>query len=329
MQFILIFFSLVIWSTLAQAQGYKLEASKAHSQVDIYLFSEELTQFNFFAMDLTHKGSIKSGDFDQIYFDRNNFDNYAVLKFDLRYLGNPGVMQLSDTDYVCHGTYINQRPFSLFTSGLDKDVVDKICGQANIARNDVKKNHYSKSFLLYSMIMTTAQAQATCKDNTVKNISSIQNISSQFSAEGAIQKLGSCLADVLRGSAGVFKGMFDGVKSLFTTSPKELWNGLKKSVAEMKNFVLHLKDEMIKLKNSFSQLNADLILSIGCTLAGEMITSAGLSALTGAGVAMLSVKVVKTISRMGKMKHLFDRLNKLSFLGKGKLAEKVLACGLK
>lgn len=123
--------------------------------------------------------------------------------------------------------------------------------------------------------------------------------------------------------------MFDGVKSLFTTSPKELWNGFKKSVSEMKNFVLHLKDEMIKLKNAFAQLDTDLILSIGCTLAGEMITSAGISALTGAGVAMLSAKVVKTISRMGKLKHLFDKLNKLSVLGKGKFAGKVLACGLK
>ncbi len=319
-----------MWSNLASAQGYKLEASKTHSQVDIFLFSQELNLFNFFPLDLTHKGSILAQDFDQIFFDRNNHDHYAVLKFDLQYQGSLGVMDLSETDYVCHGTFTNNRPFSLFTTGIDKNIVKKMCDQINLVHNDVKKNHYSKSFIAYSLLMSSAQAQASCSSNSnVKNISTIKNLSTQFSTEVAIQKLGSCVADILRGSAGVFTGLFDGAKNLLTTSPSKLWQGLKKSASEIKSFVLHLKDEMIKLKNSFSQLSVDLILSIGCNLAGEMITSAGLSALTGAGVAMLSAKIVKTISRMDKLKHLFERLNKLSFLGKGKLAEKVLSCGLK
>ncbi len=264
------------------------------------------------------------------FFDRNNHDNYAVLKLDLQYLGRPGVMQLSETDYVCHGLFVNQRPFSLFTSGVYKAVIEKVCSQVNLAKNDIKKNHYSKSFLVYSLMMTDAQAQATCKDNSsTKNISSIKNISSRFSSEELMQKLGTCAIDARRGAGSVFTGMFDGAIKLFTTPPKELWNGLKKSVVEIKKFVIHLKDEMIKLKNAFSQLDLDMILQIGCPLAGEIIASAGITALTGAGIAMLSARIVQTISRMSKLKHLFDKLNKLAALGKSKFAGKVLACGLK
>lgn len=327
MKLILLFFHILLISTFATAEGYRLDAGPENSQVDLFLFNQEMEPHNFFPMDLTHKGSI--GDFDQIFFDRNNFNNFAVLKMDLAYLGAPGLMQLSEKDYVCHGSFTNNRSFALFTTGVDKELVGKICNQVNLAKNDIKKNHYSKSFLIYSMLMTSAQAQATCKDKVVQNIGSMQNVSTQFSTQVAIQKLGTCLSDALRGAGNVFTGMFDGVKSLFTTSPKELWNGIKKSATEFKNFIVNIKDEMIKLKNSFSQLNNDLILSIGCTLVGEMITSAGISALTGAGAAMMSAKIIKTINRMGKLKHLFDRLNKLSFLGKGKFAQKVLSCGLK
>lgn len=169
MKHILLFIHLFLFCALSSAQeiGYKLETSAStSSQVDLYLFSQEMNAFNFFPMDITHKGSVYGNNFDQIFFDRNNHENYAVLKLDLKYLGSPGVMQLSETDYVCHGTFVNQRPFSLFTSGVDKDVVNRFCSQINLTQNDVKKNHYSKSFLVYSLMMTSAQAQASCKDNS-------------------------------------------------------------------------------------------------------------------------------------------------------------------
>lgn len=330
MKFLSVFLYLILLNCLAFSQGYKLEKSPLSSQVDIFLFSQELNPYNLFPMDLTHKGSILKQDFDQIFFDRNNFNNYAVLKLDLRYLGNHGALKLSETDSVCHGVFIGQRSFSLFTSGIEFKTVEKICHQVNITKNDIKKNHYSKSMIAYELLFKQAQAMTTCSDQqNSKNVTSIKNISTQFSSEATIQKIGTCLANALKGSGQVFTGMLDGVKNLLSFSPREIWKGIKESVEGIKNFVLHIKDEMIKLKNSLSSLNIDLILSIGCTLAGEIITSAGVSALTGAGVAMLSKRIIDVISRIGKLKHLFERLNKLKFLGKGKLAEEVLSCGLK
>lgn len=327
-----------------QKQGYKLNPSKPNSQVDIFLFSQALNEFNLFPLDTTHRGSILKNDFDQIFIDRSNYNNFAVLKFDLHYLGSPGILKLSATDYVCHGTFDHQRSFTLFSSGIDSLIMEKICQKMSPAKNAFQKNNSAKenfsrlSFLklniIQNLLINTSQAQinvqSQCKNNkNIKDINSIKNISSYFSSELAIQKIGSCLADVLRGSGHVFEGLLDGAKNLLTMTPAKLWNSLKETASGIKHFVLNIKDELIKLKNSFSQLNADLILSIGCQLAGEIITSAGISALTGAGYAMMAPRIAQIINKMGGLKHLFGRLNKMSQFGNSKLAEKVLSCGIK
>lgn len=317
----------LFYSIHGLCQGYQLQASPDNSQVDIYLFSQQMNDFNFIPMDISYRGSFFGNDVDQIYFDRNNHQHYAVLKFDLSYLGKKGVMQLSEKDYVCHGQFSNGRPFALFSTGIEKNRMQKICHQTSINQNHSSRNYLFKSNVFASFFLPQALAQSTCPQKN--SFSSLKVTSSIFTSEMIIQKIGSCVADALRGAKGSLGGMLSGVKNLFTTSPKELWSELKQNVSGISQFVLNIKNEMIKLKKSLSQLDFDLILSLGCQIGGEIITSMGVSALTGAGITMLSKRMVELVSRTGKLNHLFERLNKLSRFGNKKLAEKVLSCGLK
>lgn len=320
------------------AQGYQLETSKSNSQMDLFAFSQHMAESNFFALDQSFKGSIYKTDMDQIFIDRNNHDHFAVLKFDLKYLGVQGMQKISDTDYVCHGSFeslTGNRSFALFTTGIEQKVINDICKSLTVGSIENTKTSFAKAQMVKALLMNSAFAsagsQADCCDKTgnFKSLSAIKNTSSFFKSEEFMQKMGTCAMDALRGAGGVFTGTFDSIKSLFTTSPKELWNGLKTKAQEIKRFVTHLKDEMIKLKNAFSQLDSDLILGIGCPLAGEIIVGAGISALTGAGVAMLSARVLQVMSKMSKLNHLFTKLNKISRIGNKKLAGKVLSCGIK
>lgn len=338
MKILLLFAFLNVWSASSFAQGYKLEPSKENSQLDIFMFSQMMSESNFFALDQSHLGSIYKNDMDQIFLDRNNHENFAVLKFDLKYLGPQGVIKLSENDYVCHGTFdslASPRPFALFTTGIDKSVVEKACKDVSVSQSfELRKNYVQAHFaaaLLMNSAFASAGSQDDCcnKNENFKSLSAVKNVSSFFTSEEFMQKMGTCAMDALRGASGVFTGALDSVKSLFTTSPRDLWNGLKAKAKEIKRFVTNLKDEMIKLKNAFSNLDADLILAIGCPLAGEIITGAGISALTGAGVAMLSARVLQIMSKMSKLNHLFTKLNKLSRIGNKNFAGKVLRCGVK
>ena len=96
----------------------------------------------------------------------------------------------------------------------------------------------------------------------------------------------------------------------------------------MKNFVIHLKDEVIQLKESLSNLDSEMVMHIACRLGGEVLTSAGLAALTGAGVAKLSMTLANAVLKLKGMSTLLSRLNQLKKIGQARLAHEVLSCAI-
>lgn len=304
---------------LSLADEYLQENSDLYPALDIYEISQQVFKFGFRELDLKRSGALLHGSLDQVYFHQQKSDEFAILKLDLKLASSDTLFKISADEFVCQGKTSRNRAFSLYVKGRTQAQVTKICGPFSRSLKSQSR------FYIHKLFFNEAQASSSaCFDSNVPKqmISSLQG---QLQGSILMQQLGTCLSNGLLGGKESILEMKNGLQDLLK-NPRALWSELSAQGRALLEFVRHLESEMISLKKTLSDLNNDLILEIGCHLGGEVLTSIGLSALTGAGVLKLSVTMEQAVIKLKSMKSIFSRLNKLALTGKGKIVKEVLSC---
>ncbi len=318
------FFFTILVCMKAYAGSYQLMKPVDATVMDIYEISQKLAPHGFYEVDLKRKGHIFKTPMDQLYLNTDMSENKAILILDLKFDSNERVLQISDTEFVCHGQTSRDRYFALYLKVSAKNEFVKICNSFSKVP-PVKEVSSFKFLQLYKLLIRPAfAADGECGE--IRNPqSSLLQLKTTIDNSAVIQGLGTCLSEALRGSGQTFSGMKDSLVTLLT-NPLELWNEVAQQAVALKNFLVHLKDEVVLLKNSFSNLDPELVLQLGCHLGGEILTSIGIASLTGAGVVKLSATLAQAILKLKGMQSLLTRLNQLKKAGQGHFAKEVLNC---
>ena len=289
--------------------------------MDIHEISQKLIKSNFFEMDRSKKGNIFNNSSDQIYFNPENLNQIAILKLDIYLNQQNRVLKISDTEFVCHGQTSRDRHFALYIKGQKINEFLKICKDVN------KRPVFSfKKYLLQNLI-STARADDFCQSKN-SNLNHISNVATEISENILVQKIGTCAVDVVRSAFKTYKGTVDGAASILM-NPNELWQQISQQAIAFKDFVMHLKTEVMGLYSAMKNIDTEMILALGCHIAGELLASASLSVLGGAGIVKLTQKLVEIFNRLKSSQNLITRLSTLSKSGKPETAREILSCVIK
>lgn len=316
-----LFLALFFLAQFSFALSYKSAPSDLYPYMDIHEISQKLKTNQLLEMDLKKKGNIFNNSFDQLYFNPQNQNQFAILKLDIRLDSDQKILKLSNTEFVCHGQTQRDRYFSVYMKGYQFSEFQKICTGLN------KKTVFSFKKYLLANVVTTAQAQVDCPDEN-KNLNDISLVTTKLTDSVLAQKISTCAIDAVRSALKTYKGAVDGVVSILT-NPFELWDQISQQAIALKDFVLNLKSEVMGLYSAMKNVDTELIWTIGCQLAGELLAGASLSALGGAGIVKLTQKLVQIFSRLKESRTLIARLSQLSKKGKTETAQGILSCVIK
>lgn len=304
------------------AQSYQFVKSNEYPALAIYEISQKLAANGFFEIDLKRKGRIFKTPIDQMYLKTGSATNQILLILDLKLNSEARVLRISETEFVCHSQTSRGRPFSLYLKLDSQKEFFEICNSFLSKKNEV---HSSRFYQLYRLMASPAHASNPECDVLNPPYKNLTQLKSSLDETSVVQGLGTCLSEVLRGSAQTFSGFKDSLVTLLT-NPKNLWAEISAQATALKNFLVHIKDEVIQLKNSLSGLDSDLALHLGCQLGGEILTSIGLGALTGVGVVKLSTTLMQAVLKLKEIPLLLTRLNQMSKAGNTPFAREVLSC---
>lgn len=313
---------IVFFLSRVHAQTYTVSPSQLYPALDIYEVSQVLAQFSFFELDKKRKGSAFNSLSDQIYLSHVHENELALLKLDLRYEAG-GILKISETEFVCHSRTSRGRDFALYIRGKTQSQFFEICKSF---KNERAAN--SKFELMKYVISPAEAANSICSGGSPDARKSIEELRRTVDNSAVIEGIGTCLSSFVKGAVSSATGAIDGLAQILS-NPLELWNQITQQAIAIKNFVLHLKDEVIKIKESIGSLDSEFIAQMACHLGGEVLMSVGLSALAGAGAAKLALTFTQALQKIKSIQSIFSRLNQLKQLGKTHLAKEILSCGLK
>lgn len=316
-----LFFLILFISRLGSALAYHSVASDLYPFLDIQEISQKLGVFQFFEMDLTKKGNIFNNSFAQAYLNAENVSQVAILKFDLQLDSGQTILKLSDSEFICHGKTSRDRFFSLYTKGQKFSDFEKVCARLN------EKTIFSfKNFLIKKIVPDAQAAKATCPGDN-PNLNDLAAVSNQLTELTFTQRISTCAIEAVRSALKTYTGAVEGAVSI-VTNPSELWAQISQQALALKEFVLHLKSEALALFNSMQNMDGELIISLGCQLAGELLASSSLAALGGVGFAKLTQKLVQIFNRLSSNTTLLARLSNLARKGHPETAKGILSCAI-
>lgn len=314
--FLKVLFILFFTSLQSFAMTYSLEKTEFQAAMDIYEIAQKMSAHGFYEIDLRRQGHFLNSDFDQMYLHSIDKTKMAVLKLDLVLNSSEKVLIISEHEFVCHAQTSRGRHFALYL------IADNATKFMAVCDSFLKKNNVSN--LIYRLIVN--EAQAGNLDNCFRSEGSqTKDFQTSIMQSSIVQGLGTCLSSALRGSVNTFSGVNDSLVALFS-NPTELWKELSQQAIALKNFLTHLKDEVVLLKNTLGSLDSELILQLGCQLGGEILSSMALTALTGAGMAKLLTTFMQAVVKLKSMTSLMARLTQLKQLGQLQMAKEVLSC---
>lgn len=316
--FFLFFFS----AQISFALSYKSVPSDLYPYMDIHEISQKLKAFQFLEMDLKKKGNIFNNSFDQLYFNPQEEKQLAILKLDIQLDSGQKILKLSDSEFVCHGQTMRDRYFSLYLKGQNFSDFQKLCVNLN------QKTIFSFKKYLLKNIVPVAYAEIECPDPKSGNLTDISKVANNLTDSVLAQKISTCAIDAVRSALKTYKGAVDGAVSILT-NPFELWDQISQQARALKDFVMNLKSEVMGLYSAMKNMDTELIWTIGCQLAGELLAGASLSALGGAGIVKLTQKLVQIFNRLKESQTLITRLSQLSRKGKSETAQGILSCVIK
>ncbi len=309
-----------VFSIQLLAFQYKIQSSDYYPAIDINEVTHILSSHELIEFDLKKKGNFFLGQMDQIYFNLSHLDQFAILKLDLVPNASEKIFKLSNNEFVCHSKTSRNRAFSLYVIGKSYDNFLKICNSFSSERKKILQSN-----LLLRLFFSEVHAGENCSlwQNLVGSVTELKN---NLNNSLMMQRLGTCISESARGAGGVFTGFKDNFASLLTTSPQNLWSELSLQAKNILDFVTHLKNELVELKNNFSDLDNELLISLVCHVGGEFLSSTALFALPGYGAIKLSSTIGSALMRLKGTKSLIHRLNDLRKEGKGHIAREVLNC---
>ncbi len=318
MKFILCL-ALVFTTVFAFADRYKSVASDYYPALDLNEVSNKLYSFGLIEFDLSRKGHMLNGSFDQIFFDELQKNETAVLRLDIALESGLAKLKLSENEFVCHAETSRGRKFALYLKGRNEREFNKIC-------NSLTKRHSmgAKFRLLKYLVPDAKAADFTSCDQKPNSAQHLGAVTATVADSVFAQRLGTCFTQSINGAKNYFNGLADTAK-LFL-EPEKLWKNISEQAIALKNFVINIRSELTKLSEQITNLDPELILHYGCQLAGESLVTAGAGALTGFGLAKLATLFSNSLVKLNALTPVFERLNALKKKGHGKIAKEIISC---
>jgi len=316
---------LFLFSSKLKANGadfYTFDRKISHKALDIYEITLKLKNFGLFEMDLKRQGQFLNSDVDQIYFSPTDKNIFVILKLNLKF-NKKSYIKLSNDKFVCHAKTNQDRDFSLYFEGFSESTFQSMCNKFK------NTSYFSRNFILYKTFLNFAFANEStrCHGNSRSNVKSISNISENIDTTEVVQQMGVCLSEFVGGVKSTFNGFSDELSKLLE-NPTDLWQNLSEQAKAIHNFILHLSTEAIQLKRAIGSLDNRLVIQLACRMGGEVLVSAGISAVTGFGLSKLALTFVSAINKLKSMSSIFTQLNRLNKIGQAHLAKEILSCGI-
>jgi len=315
-------------SALAQAaESYSVLKSDLYPFLDLNEIEQVLYSEGLIPLDSKKNGSLTGPFTDQVFLNPHQIHNqFAAVKLDISFSSQKKILNLADQEFVCHAQTSRKRSFALYVHGYSLSQVQKICNQFLNQRSQ-----FSKMEFLQKIFISPAQAGTDLCLTQPVVMFAVQGLSKALSESEIVSRLGHCLSTALKSATGSVTGLADSLKNSFDQllkNPTELWSEVKKQVVAVKDFIVHIKEEVTSLKQALTDLDSEMILHLGCQVAGEIIAGMGVGALTGAGMAKLSSRLLQIVLNLRKSKTLLSRLNDLVRGGRSEMAKKVLSCAI-
>lgn len=314
---------LLIFSARAHASlkfSYSETPDYAKPQlIDILEVQTQLEERGYWPVDLSHEQRLQRSGVDQIFFDATN-SKIVLLKLGQKVSDSNYVGQLInfEGDLLFHGETSGKVPFALYFIGhreLD-------------ARHVLKDFGVKKSVSLLRFFIP--EAQAACSAST---LAAAGALGMTMSSPLILQKLWNCGLAAGSGAKESVKGLAKGVKTFFS-DPAKFWRDTKQAATQLWGFVSKIHIEVGKLVKLMGGLDAETAWQVGCTIAGKLLPSLVLGAVTGAAAAAAITRLLPLLSYqlqkvrlMSSVLHVLSRQREAGRLKNAEEAiERVVSC---
>lgn len=185
-----------------------------------------------------------------------------------------------------------------------------------------------KKYSIFSVLMIQpAYATTNCSARN-DGMNGIQKTTSFIDTNSLLQNTGRCVYDALQNLTQAPSDVLDFFKRL-GTNPQALWQEMKQSYEQIKEFVTNIQVESNKIFASIMGLSAEQKEALVCTLAGSVITQA----ISRGGIASLPTIFPVLALQLRKISELMSQLSKLEKKGillfeKNHLTKEVLRCAM-
>lgn len=280
---------------------------------------QELTKYGFEL--LTHRNLTNSGfKFDFVY-TTPNWSQAIILKEglmanDTKFLAD---YHSNDMNWSVGHIQINQSDYIVMGFGIKSSELE------SMIRPFSKRTKYS----IIDWFLPKAQAAngPACK-YLISNNDQLKNSADFVILKNILSSVGKCATDAFVGAQKNIDETADFFSKL-ANNPEFLWNEMKDSFLNLRNFVLNIGTEMMSMYSDLKNISANEIATIACTMTGQMILStisSGGLALAGAGIPFLIQKMKNAIDLIKKVSLLKNK--GLNIPSLGFVSQEAMSCAL-
>lgn len=317
MQLVLFLF-FIAYSVTAGAFTYQIkDESLVHPSIfQRYQISKYFSKAGF--ISLTDQSLLKAGQpFDGVYVS-DKWDKSILIKAGLK--APPNI----------EGRIIEEKSLGLQVFHFQFEGVPYLLVAINLSNDEFKSvvaPFQKKTFSqIFSYIFPSAHAGSACLEST-SDFSEIRSTADYIQNNIVLQNIGRCGANALQSLKGSTQDTLDYFKGL-SGDPQALWNSMKESFNELKNFTLNLNSELQQMFEVLGTLTPENKAQIACNMAGKLIMKAGGSLLLPGGLLKLLpsllLDIKKTAEILKKIPHLEGKGFKIP--EKSFLVERALGC---
>jgi hypothetical protein len=278
--------------------------SKQVSLLALAEFQDYFSRQSFWSVDRSNTGRFAALGADQVFVS-SNLQQVIYLKL--------GLVPKPFSEWIdvaggtaFHGKSADNSPFALFFEGISKKEAASLVAGLRMKRQSAKAD-------LLSLLLPRAHAaSATCF--TATSLAAVTAAAASTTAITGFQTLTTCALSALDGAKETAIGPLESLKR-FAEDPSAFWENTKKSFRQLADFVTHIQTEMAELNEALRKgVDPEIIAQIGCTIVGEVVTSVGITAITGGAAAAATAKALTSaslmIARVAKMKNALVALSR-------------------
>jgi hypothetical protein len=163
----------------------------------------------------------------------------------------------------------------------------------------------------WSLLINTAfAAEADCDPKTTAQ-QTLARSSAGLEDGAVLRMIGKCGLDALQGVKQSAEGTVNFFKKL-VSDPAALWNEMKNSFSELKEFALNMKAEITGMIDTLGNMPAEQKLQIACTMTGEVLGGAIQAAILAGTLTKI---IPMAIAKLRKASSLLAKLGELKKQG--------------